>query len=93
VAASIASASIRLTRQALMRSAQAVDFLKDQFRHCKTILAMGGGASALLEKAGIPFDVPDSGLILAKAGSDPKTFIAALAKHCHFERDRDRPVV
>jgi catalase len=52
-----------------------------------------GGASALLEKAGIPLDAPDPGLILAKAGADPKTFIAALARHRHVERDRDPPLV
>jgi catalase len=79
--------------QALAKSGQAVEFLKDQFRHCKTILVMGN-ASALLEKAGIPMDAPDAGLILAKAGSDPDTlFIAALAKHRHVERDRDPPTV
>jgi catalase len=78
--------------QALVKSGQAVEFLKDQFRHCKTILVMGG-ASALLDKAGIPLDAPDPGLILAKAGADPKTFIAALARHRHVERDRDPPLV
>jgi catalase len=79
--------------QALAKSGQAVEFLKDQFRHCKTILVMGN-ASALLEKAGIPMDAPDAGLIFAKAGSDPDTlFIAALAKHRHVERDRDPPTV
>jgi catalase len=78
--------------QALVNSGQAVEFLKDQFKHCKTILVLGG-ASALLEKAGIPFDAPDAGLIFAEAGSEPKAFIAALAKHRHVERDRDAPIV
>jgi hypothetical protein len=62
--------------QALVKSGQAVEFLKDQFRHCKTILVMGG-ASALLEKAGIRFDAPDAGLILAKSGSDPNLYRCA----------------
>jgi catalase len=78
--------------QALVNSGQALEFLKDQFKHCKTILVLGG-ASALLEKAGIPFDAPDAGLIFAEAGSEPKAFIAALAKHRHVERDRDPPIV
>ena len=79
--------------EGLATSGQTIEFLKDQFRHCKTILVMGS-ASALLEKAGIPMDLPDAGLVLAKAGTDPKTlFITALAKHRHVERDRDPPPV
>ena len=70
-----------------------IEFLKDQFRHCKSILVMGG-ASALLTKAGIPMDQKDAGLVLAKAGADPTgLFIAALAKHRHVERDRDPPPI
>jgi hypothetical protein len=84
--------AIAPSAQALVNSGQAVEFLKDQFKHCKTILVLGG-ASALLEKAGIPFDAPDAGLIFAEAGSEPKAFIAALAKHRHVERDRDPPIV
>jgi catalase len=79
--------------QALANSGQAVEFLKDQYRHCKTILVMGACA-VLLDKAGIPRDEPDSGLILAGAGANTsKAFIAALAKHRHVERDRDPPPI
>ena len=38
---------------ALSASGQALEFLKDQYRHCKPILLIGG-AGSLLEKAGIP---------------------------------------
>ncbi len=78
---------------ALIESGQALEFLKDQFRHCKTILAMEGSA-AILEKAGIPKNKKDPGLIVATAKDSPtKPFIAALAKHRHVSRDQDPPPV
>jgi catalase len=78
--------------QALIKAGQAVEFLKDQFRHGKTILVIGG-AGALLDKADIPRESPDAGLIVAERAVDAKVFIAALAKHRHVERDRDPPMV
>ena len=42
----------------LGRNAQAMDFLREQYRHCKPILALGGGAD-LLTKAMIPATLPD----------------------------------
>ena len=84
--------------QALAADGRALEFLKDQYRHCKPILVLGA-ASALLEKAGIPLALPsgepDPGLLTARA--DGKTtvdaFIEALAKHRHFERETDPPLV
>ena len=46
--------------EALAAVGQALEFVKDQYRHCKTILALGAGAR-LLEKAGIPRELPDGG--------------------------------
>ena len=47
-----------------------LEFVKDQYRHCKPILVLGA-ASALLDKAGIPPTLPtgeaDPGLIVAKS--------------------------
>jgi catalase len=82
---------------ALAKSGQAVEFLKDQYRHCKTILALGASA-ALLDKAGIPKVLPsgkpDPGLIIAaQSATVGKVFIAALARHRHPERDQDPPSV
>jgi catalase len=80
-----------------LKDGRAVEFLKDQYRHCKPILIVGG-ASALLERAGIPPALPsgqpDPGLMLARdhAGA-VDGFIAALAKHRHFERESDPPIV
>jgi len=79
--------------EALIESGQALEFLKDQFRHCKTILAMEG-SKVILEKAGIPQNKKDEGLIIATGKDNPaKSFIAALAKHRHFSRDQDPPQV
>jgi catalase len=70
------------------------DYIKDQYRHLKTILAMGTGV-ALLEGAGVPVDRKDAGLLVsAKGRTDPAAaFIDALAHHRHYARDRDPPKV
>ena len=68
------------------------EYIKDQYRHLKTILAMGSGV-ALLEGAGVPIDGKDAGLLVqAKGKADPSAaFIDALAHHRHYARDRDPP--
>jgi len=72
---------------------QALEFIKDQYRHCKPILAMGS-RSAVLTAAGIPTSLPDGcadpGLVM---GDDPRAFTAALALHRVFERETDPPRV
>jgi catalase len=83
--------------QILAKSGQAVEFLKDQYRHGKTILALGNSA-ALLEKAGIAQKLPsgkvDPGLIvMPHSGRAAAAFVAALAKHRHPGRDQDPPPV
>ncbi len=72
----------------------ALEFLRDQFRHGKTMLAVGDGAK-LLEAAQIPQNAGDKGLVLAKdlAGNGVDAFIKALAKHRHPERETDPPAV
>ncbi len=76
-----------------------LEFLKDQYRHCKPILVLGASAS-LLEKAGIPPKLPDGkadrGLIVAAAGKGKAaldSFVSALAGHRTFERESDPPIV
>ena len=75
----------------------ALEFVKDQFRHCKTMLAIGTGRQ-LLDAAGIPATLADAGPvpgILAVDGKkiDVEAFVAALARHRHFERETDPPRV
>ena len=79
---------------ALAALGQALDFVKDQYRHCKPILALGG--STLLAEAKIPLALADGGadpgLIVSQGGGDPvAAFVAALGKRRHFERETDPP--
>ena len=83
----------------LAASGHAMEFVKDQFRHCKPMM-VSGNAQSLLAAAGIPAELPsrkvDPGVILCsnlKGRSDLGAFIKALAKHRHFERETDPPRV
>jgi len=78
---------------------QALEFVKDQYRHCKPLLAIGEGTD-LLQNAGIPAALPsgdpDPGLLLFKdkIGKDAVSqFAQAIAKHRHFARAMDPPSV
>ena len=84
---------------ALGKLGQALDFIKEQYRHCKPILALGAG-SDLLENAGIPSTLPsgdpDPGLIFSRDENAAKAlrgFIEAIAQHRHFAREMDPPGV
>ena len=87
---------------ALSRNAKTMEFIRDQYRHCKSILVMGA-STALMSKAGIPDTLPsgqaDSGIVFSSSdqGVSPasavEAFIQALAKHRHFERETDPPLV
>ena len=85
--------------QALSKDGHAMEFVKDQYRHCKSILVLGAG-QALLDKAGVPKSLPDGavdpGLIVdtaANAAKAAKSFIAAIGQHRHPVRDSDPPLV
>ena len=84
---------------ALCLDGRTLEFVKDQYRHCKTILALGD-SSRILGKAGIPLTLPsgdaDPGLLVeGQEGTEanPQSFIAAVGRHRHAERDRDPPLV
>ncbi len=80
--------------QALCGNAHVLDFVKDQHRHCKPMLVLGSGAQ-LLQAADIPLERPDGepdpGVVSADAGATTPmpTFILALSRHRHFERELD----
>jgi catalase len=83
----------------LSESGHALEFLKDQYRHCKPIMLIGE-ARALLTKANIPEKLPskedDPGLLLVgenRVASVMTAFVDALAKHRHFGRETDPPRV
>ncbi|HEY0706982.1 MAG TPA: catalase [Polyangia bacterium] len=77
----------------------AAEFLKDQYRHAKPMLGLGA-ASALIENAGIPAVLPngkpDPGIVIGGESEVSKvvpTFIKAIARHRHHEREMDPPEV
>ena len=82
----------------LKTDGRVLEFIKDQYRHCKPILAFGEGVH-ILAACGIPTDVPDTGLIIAKAGAADAAkhaigkFVSAMAKHRHYDRETDPPRV
>ena len=85
--------------KALGNIGHAMDFIKEQYRHCKPILAIAE-ATALLQNAGVPATLPsgepDPGLLLFPKGATADSlsrFVAAVAKHRHFEREMDPPPV
>jgi catalase len=82
---------------ALRGDGRTLEFIKDQYRHCKPILALGESGQ-LLEACGIkttlPNGDPDTGVLLASdAASVIDDFVAAMAKHRHFARETDPPRV
>ncbi len=85
--------------EALGNLGHALEFLKDQYRHAKAILALGD-AAGLLEKAGISALLPsgkaDPGLLVVPAEGLAKvvpSFVKAIARHRHHERELDPPGV
>src|SRR4029453_19190923 len=82
---------------ALRADGRTLEFIKDQYRHCKPILAVGAG-DQLLRACGIaatlPDGQPDAGLIVAaNTRAATAEFVAAIAKHRHFARETDPPRV
>ncbi len=84
--------------EALTRDGHVLEFVKDQYRHGKTILALGDSAKILAE-AGIPLTLPsgqpDPGLLVegGATGADGNSFIEAMRLHRHAERDQEPPPV
>ncbi|MCV2351809.1 catalase [Paucibacter sp. Y2R2-4] len=77
---------------ALAADVHTFEFIKDQYRHGKTMLVLGLGRE-LLDLAGVPLALPngdvDPGLLLAEEMSDDASaaFISAIALHRHPERE------
>ncbi len=84
---------------ALAKDAHTMEFIQNQYRHCKSILVLGA-STALTDKAGVSSVLPggeaDPGVVLAPSG-DTKiaiaTLLAAMALHRHFVRETDPPTV
>jgi len=82
--------------ETLARDGHTMEYVKDQFRHGKTILALGASRK-LLAMAGIaPSPGGDAGLIFAEsaqAADVAPAFIAGIAAHRHPSRDSDPPKI
>ena len=79
--------------KALGNHVEVMDFISNQYRHGKTLLALGA-SKALLERAGVQAMLtdgsPDPGVLTGTAGKVDRAvanFIAALGKHRHPERE------
>ncbi len=81
---------------ALAGNGHTMEFVKDQFRHCKTILAIGAGRE-LLDMAGLGSALDDDpGILVATAenvAGQASAFIDGIAAHRHLGRDSDPPLV
>ena len=83
---------------ALRADGRTLEFIKDQYRHCKPILALGA-SDQLLAACGIDTALTrgaagcgrDHACRSKRAASD--AFIAAIAKHRHFARETNPPRV
>lgn len=78
----------------LMGEANAVHFINEAYKHCKAIAAQGDGVKVLQESYIKPGEknssIPqDPGILIDKG---PKDFIAAIAKHRVWEREKERKV-
>ncbi len=88
---------------------EAVVFVRDQYRHGKALLLLGGG-TALLDAAMLPRTLPDGridpGIVVSRGEADTAAmapgiaperaiaaFMSALAKHRHYERHAEAPPV
>ena len=74
---------------ALAGIATAREFVSDAYTHCKFI-GYAGPAVSLLDKAGLPLDEEDEGLVPLEGGDAAAAFLAACRKLRHWARE-DRP--
>jgi catalase len=83
----------------LLADGRMLEFVKDQYRHCKTILVLGA-SGAILARCGISTTLDaggdDPGILIASDGDDEATFaqfVVAVAAHRHWARETDPPRV
>jgi len=86
--------------RALLEEHDAVDFVTEAYRHCKTIGASGEGAELLRSCPGLVAPAPGAkddqtvGVIVGSDGASAKVigrFIDAIAQHRHWSRSAKKP--
>jgi catalase len=82
---------------ALAQDGHTMEFIKDQYRHCKPMLVMSA-SKTLLDQMGVPTTFPDgspdTGIVMANAKDPSKAsqaFMKAIAMHRHPARETDPP--
>jgi catalase len=83
----------------LRENAQALEFIREQYRHCKAILVVGNGVN-LLAAADVSGQLPDGSIDLAIVKTDEQSlddglerFKTAMAAHRLYLRETDPPIV
>ncbi len=82
----------------LAQLGHSVEFIGNQYRHCKTILALGSGEALLAMsgvRAALPSGAADPGVLshIADTAEATQLFIEAVGRHRHPERETDPPAV
>jgi catalase len=78
--------------QRLLADGRSTEFVKDQYRHCKPILALGAGGT-ILDAIGVPSDGAPARRAGIVVDDDGAGFLDAIGKHRFFERETDPPAV
>ena len=80
----------------LAKDGHTLEFIKDQYRHCKPIMVMTA-STVLMHMAQIPPLLPsgneDPGIVVGIDDSAIAQFVSAIARHRHPERETDPPAV
>lgn len=86
--------------EALLGDANALDFVREQYRHCKPLLVVGDDGKRFLQKAGVPTTLPggesDSSIVGLHGETIEKAleaFKTALSAHRTYTRETDPPRV
>ncbi len=80
--------------ETLSKDAHTMEFIKDQYRHGKTLLVLGA-SRVLLKMAGVEQKLPDGsddpGIVIADSASSEAmaVFMGAMAQHRHPQRETD----
>ncbi len=87
----------RAATDRLATDGRVLEFIRDQYRHCKPMLVFGSGEQ-LMSTADVPVTLssgtPDPGIVVAAAGeAAADDFLRLLAAHRQFERETDPPLV
>jgi len=78
--------------EALAAEPDAIEFLNQAFKHCKAIAA-GANTGALLDATAFANKIEgDAGVLVGSAKNLPKQFIAAIAQHRFWDREKARKV-